>query len=153
MRWLRNGSGCRRAQALVEFILVFPMLLMFLAVVVDLGRLIHARLVMGEIVHDAARYASVRDPESGEMPSESSVRERAFEHLPPFLEHPNIIIDLQTEIAGQPAIVIKLESRVTPLIPLFSTVVGDSITLTESAFHPRRVERGAGSGGGGGDDS
>lgn len=144
-RWTR--PGCRRAQALVEFILVFPLLLMFLAICVDLGRLIHARLVMGEIVHDAARYAAVRDPDSGEMPSETSVRQRAFEHLPPFLEAPNIIIDLDHRLGGQAAIVIKLESRVTPLIPIFSTVVGDSITLTESAFHPRRESREGGEGG------
>lgn len=52
----------RRGQGLVEFGLTMPLLIMFLSLGIDFGRYISLKLALEFAVHDAARYAVLRNP-------------------------------------------------------------------------------------------
>lgn len=56
MKRLRSDE---RGQAITEFALVIPVLLLILMGVVEIGRIFHAYLVVEEAARDAARYVSV----------------------------------------------------------------------------------------------
>lgn len=54
-RWMSDERG----QAITEFALVIPVLLMVLMGVFEIGRICHAYLVVTEAARDAVRYVSV----------------------------------------------------------------------------------------------
>lgn len=56
---MKRLRSCERGQAITEFALVIPILLLLLMGVVELGRIFHAYLVVSETARDAARYLSV----------------------------------------------------------------------------------------------
>ena len=57
-------EGCERGSASVELVLVTPLLVLLMLVAVALGRLVDARLVVGDAAHQAARAASLARTES-----------------------------------------------------------------------------------------
>jgi Flp pilus assembly protein TadG len=50
----------RRGQALVEFALVFPLLMLLVFALVDLGRVVYTHNAMAEAAREAARWGSVQ---------------------------------------------------------------------------------------------
>lgn len=59
-----SRTGDERGSASVELVLVTPLLVLLMLVVVALGRLVDARLVVGDAAHQAARAASLSRTES-----------------------------------------------------------------------------------------
>jgi Flp pilus assembly protein TadG len=55
---LRHDQG--RGQALVEFVLVFPLMLLLLFGLIDIGRLVYANNALSEAAREGARYGSVQ---------------------------------------------------------------------------------------------
>lgn len=55
----------QRGVALVEFALILPFLLVLVAITTELGRAIHYYGVLAKSVREAARYLSVRAPNTG----------------------------------------------------------------------------------------
>ena len=56
--WRRRGRG--RGQALVEFSLVFPLMLLLVFGLIDLGRLVYTNNALSEAAREGARYGSVQ---------------------------------------------------------------------------------------------
>jgi Flp pilus assembly protein TadG len=54
------GKERGRGQALVEFALVFPLLLLLVFGLIDLGRLVYANNALSEAAREGARYGSVQ---------------------------------------------------------------------------------------------
>lgn len=66
-RWQRFCKKFRRderGQAMTEFALVLPILLLILMGIVEFGRIFHAYIVINEAARDAVRYVSVAASES-----------------------------------------------------------------------------------------
>ena len=63
MRRIRSLIAVHRGQALVEFALIAPMILLFLFVIVDFGIAMDRRIVLQHAVREGARYAAVHTNE------------------------------------------------------------------------------------------
>ena len=61
MRRLRHEQG----QAAVEFMLMFPFMLMLLLFIVEFGFILHAYISVVESAAEGARYAAVGNPPCG----------------------------------------------------------------------------------------
>lgn len=57
---LGRGAGGNRGQALVEFSLVFPLMLLLVFGLIDLGRLVYANNALAEAAREGARWGSVQ---------------------------------------------------------------------------------------------
>ena len=55
-----SGRNRSRGQALVEFSLVFPLMLLLLFGLIDLGRLVYTNNALSEAAREGARYGSVQ---------------------------------------------------------------------------------------------
>ena len=53
-----------RGQSLVEFALVLPVLALLLLGIIDVGRILSANLIVSQAARDAARYASIGQPDA-----------------------------------------------------------------------------------------
>lgn len=60
MRRRRPGQERSRGQALVEFSLVFPVFILLLFGLIDLGRLVYANNALAEAAREGARWGSVQ---------------------------------------------------------------------------------------------
>ena len=58
---IRNPNGSSRGQALVEFAIVFPFIVIFLFGIIDLGLMLNRRITLEHAVREGARYAAVHD--------------------------------------------------------------------------------------------
>lgn len=56
----RARGGRSRGQALVEFSLVFPMMMLLVFALIDMGRLVYANNALGEAAREGARWGSVQ---------------------------------------------------------------------------------------------
>jgi hypothetical protein len=73
-----------RGQAALEFLLMIPFLVLFLALLIDLGVMMYAQVSTANAVREGARYASVN---CGTLDcSEAVVRTRAHERSSGFLD-------------------------------------------------------------------
>lgn len=59
MQKLRSSSAAQRGQSLVEFALVFPMVILFLFAIVDFGIALDRRITLQHAIREGARYAAV----------------------------------------------------------------------------------------------
>ncbi len=57
---MRRGRGRARGQALVEFSLVFPLMLLLVFGLIDLGRVVYTNNALSEAAREGARYGSVQ---------------------------------------------------------------------------------------------
>lgn len=55
-----SHRGGKQGQALVEFSLVFPLMLLLIFGLIDLGRLVYANNALSEAAREGARYGSVQ---------------------------------------------------------------------------------------------
>lgn len=61
----RQARGVDRGSAAVEFILVLPVLLLILFAIVDLGRMLHAKIELAEAAREGVRAAALVDVDEG----------------------------------------------------------------------------------------
>jgi Flp pilus assembly protein TadG len=97
----------RRGQGLVEFALTLPLLIMFISLGVDFGRYIAMKLALEFAVHDAVRFATLRNPSpvagspeagNGGYPTDDQVRARFVALYPP--ELPAATVTFSTASVG-----------------------------------------------------
>ena len=60
-RWSANRRG-ERGQALAEFALVLPLVLLFIAGIIEMGRAWNIKEVVTDAAREGARYTVVQDP-------------------------------------------------------------------------------------------
>ena len=69
---LRRGS--LRAQELVEFALIFPVLMLFVFAIIDFGRVFHVLIAISNAAREGARYGIIHGiNQSGEPPNDSVI--------------------------------------------------------------------------------
>jgi Flp pilus assembly protein TadG len=68
MRRLRPSGRGSRGQTLVEFSLVFPLFILLLFGLIDLGRLVYASNAISEAAREGARWGSVQARSSSDLP-------------------------------------------------------------------------------------
>jgi Flp pilus assembly protein TadG len=73
VRWGRGIGVDARAQALVEFALVFPIFLLLLFGLIDVARFVYLNNAFNEAAREAARYGSVEQWQYGCPPGVSPV--------------------------------------------------------------------------------
>lgn len=117
-----NRSRFRRSrgQALVEFALVMPVALFLLVGTVDFGRFVISHSEAAGLCQDAARYGRQTDPETGNMRSVQSIKERIWSALPTGvtsadIEDLNIV--LSTNVAGLAATKVSIVYTTQCLMP------------------------------------
>ena len=58
---IRNPNGSSRGQTLVEFALIFPIIVILLFGIIDFGLMLNHRITLQHAVREGARYAAVHD--------------------------------------------------------------------------------------------
>jgi Flp pilus assembly protein TadG len=133
-RWLPG----RRAQALIEFCLVLPLLLVVLSIAVDLARYFHYQLVLEDIVTDAARYATVKDPSTGQFPSDSQVDSRIQTAFPPNLGSYTVSKNLNATVGTDAAVSIRISCQVKAFSLILDHLISNPFTIEAQAWQPKR---------------
>jgi hypothetical protein len=73
-RWA--PSTCRRGQALAEFALVLPLILLFIAAILEFARAWNIKQAVTDAAREGARYAVVMDPSMTVADVEQKIEER-----------------------------------------------------------------------------
>jgi len=76
---IRNPNGSSRGQTLVEFALVFPIIIILLFGIIDFGLMLSNRITLQHAVREGARYAAVHD---GCTDIQDRTKERAGNAIP-----------------------------------------------------------------------
>jgi Flp pilus assembly protein TadG len=136
MRVGRTRSS-RIAQALVEFVLVLPLLLLAMAVIVDLSRYIAVRLALESAARDAAQYAVSRGSATGQPVTASQVASRVSSTVPQWVGAVNVSSDLAATLAGDPAVRVTLSSPQFSFLPM-PALWSNPFPVAAIAWYPRR---------------
>lgn len=119
----RPRMSGRRGQALVEFALVMPVALLLLCGVTDFGRYIVAHAECSALCHDAARFASQINPETGEARTAASVVERVRSSPPQGVATADLVVTVNMDrvVDGFDAVEVGVEFDVLPLTAVAET--------------------------------
>jgi Flp pilus assembly protein TadG len=60
-KWFRGCRGDRRGQALAEFAIIMPLVLLFIAAIIEMGRAWNIKQVVTDAAREGARYAVVQN--------------------------------------------------------------------------------------------
>jgi hypothetical protein len=112
VRTRRNARG----SGLVEFVLTFPVMLFMLSLAIDVGRLIHLRLSLDQIAHDAARFAARKNPATGQYPSLDAVKQRVEARFPGWFKPYSLQAELATKAGSFDAVRCRLSCSVRPFL-------------------------------------
>jgi len=126
------------AQILVEFCLILPLLLLVLSVATDVVRYVHIRQVAEEVVTDAAMYAAIRSPITGNLPTAEQVDARIAGTFPGALGTCAVVKNLEAVVDGEPAVHISLSCQARPFCPALDRVLPSPFTIQAAAWYPRR---------------
>jgi Flp pilus assembly protein TadG len=128
----------RKGQGLVEFSMVVPLLLMFLAAIIDVGRFIHVQLVLEQLTADATRYAVVKDEATGTYPSSEQITARLDAEYPSLYRPYNCRINTSETVGTSQAVTCELSTSMRPFLLHLVGATGEGVTLSAAASHPRR---------------
>src|SRR5690606_32546407 len=128
----------RSAQGLVEFALVLPILMMFLAVVVDLGRFLHVQLMLEQLTADAAAYAIVKDEATGALPTAAEITARLANRYPAMFKPYAFDVNVAAKVDGDDAVTCSLSTSVRPFLLHVLGAKQQTYTLSAAAAQPRR---------------
>jgi TadE-like protein len=130
----RHARVGDQGSAAVEFILVLPVLLLILFAIVDLGRMLHAKIQLAEAAREGVRAAALVDVDEGEQTINDVVGGMAAD-----MDHPYGIDGCDGATPGQDATVTLTYhfEFVTPLAA-FAGFGGDGgdVELTQTALMP-----------------
>lgn len=141
----KNENG----QAMVEFALVLPILLLFIAGIIDFGWIFHNQLAANNASREAARYIAIHyyfDNMDGKTPDEvgsaENIAKAKIEENVTAVANINVenIDILGDDANGGEKIKVKFTGDVVILTPFLSTVLGDNI-YTIGAESTMRVEK------------
>ena len=128
----------RRAQALVEMALVLPVLVMFLALFVDVARFLHVQLMLEQVTSDAARYATVKDANTGAFPTAGDVTARVASNYPSAFLPYSLTVNLNGKVGTDAAVSCALSTTVNPFVLSAVGVAPHGVTLSSAATQPLR---------------
>lgn len=118
-----------RAQALVEFALTLPILILLVAIAVDFGREFSADLSLRDGAFAAARYAGMNPNDDAGIVKAAIAAAGGLQ-----LAAANVAISPPStppRHSGQ-AVTVTLSYRFQPLTPLLSTLLGGGLALSRS---------------------
>ncbi|WP_342776377.1 TadE family protein [Streptomyces armeniacus] len=90
---LRREARGERGSATVEMVAVTPLLILLALTVVGLGRLVDARLVVGDAAHQAARAASLARTENAARDAAHEAASTALRDARSSCTHPQVQLD------------------------------------------------------------
>jgi hypothetical protein len=145
LRRLLNRSGSRRAQSLVEFALILPLLLVLLLGGIDLGRVFFGSVALTNASRVGANYAALY-PDAWDSPGGNASQRQEFAaqirrdadkmhcDLPASLPAP--VFPSGKEI-GDPVLV-QLTCKFTLITPFMTTFLGGPLTVHAESTFPIR---------------
>ena len=122
----------------MEFALVVPVLMMFLAALIDVGRFLHVQLMLEQLASDAARYATIPDEQTGALPTAADVTARVDERYPALFKPYTLNVDVSGNLSGDAAVSCQLSTSVKPFLLQVLSSQQQSYTMYASATQPRR---------------
>lgn len=134
----RHETDRRKGQGLVEFVLIFPLLLLFLGVVVDVARFMEMRLTLSEVAHDAGRYAVIKNPVTGAFPTDQKVLSRITAQMPTGAPVPTVLMSSSATVNGEVAVSLRLTVAMTAFTPGVAAVFGGPALITTEIWYPKR---------------
>ena len=123
MRNIRSYLGNRRGQAMLEFALVLPVLILVLMGMLEFGRVMHEYMLVTEAARIGARAAVVNA-------NDATVRSQIMSAVPA-IESANITI-VRGANSGDP-VKVTVKGRVTIITPIIGAILPNPFTITESA--------------------
>jgi Flp pilus assembly protein TadG len=127
----------RRGQALVEFCLSLPLLLVCFCFVVDVARYLHVRVALEAVARDGAQYAVLKDPSTSQFPTDTQVDSRVAAAMPTWMGSYSLIRNLNASVGGDAAVSIRISTTMQAFIPV-PGVLPDPCTIVAEAWMPKR---------------
>lgn len=112
-------------QAMVEFALVLPILLLILCGIVDFGWIFGHQLLANNACREAARYTAVHYYDSS-TDDDQAVAKGIITSRAPSLNNPTVTL---TKVENKDTITISLTSKVKVLTPFLSTILGSEYNV------------------------
>lgn len=137
----RRGKGRDRGQSLVEFALIFPVLVVILLGIFDLGRVVFAYNSLTNAAREGARLGIVNQSETmiksraiaqGQMVDSDAAAVEVF--ISNSTSAPDDD-DCATAVRVACTVLVRYESDFVAITPIISTLVG-TITLTAESVEP-----------------
>jgi Flp pilus assembly protein TadG len=150
-RRLSDRNPVRSGQALVEFVIVLPILFLMMVIIIDFGRALYIQTALQNGAREGARFGSVHPVwvTSADHANPDNISYRASTEPGATVASSNITVtcttpggvtsDASTNRAGYVScsvsggrVEVKVTAQFAPLTPVVSGIVGSSITLTGS---------------------
>jgi len=118
---------------------MFPIFLLLFTGVLDLGRMMLVHMRVGQILDDAAQYATTRRPTTGEYPGETHVRERIEARMVAELPWTTYVLSARFDatLEGESAVHLLMETHIQHqgFLPLPSG--RSALTVRTQVWQPR----------------
>ena len=142
-------SGTSHGQSLVEFALVLPVLLLLLVITVDFGRAYLGWVTLNNVVREAANFAaenptawSITSTNPGSLTAYTNLITNDAAGIDCALPNPLPAPVFPNGADGQNGIgtpaTVTITCRFSPITPIISSVLGNSVPITASAAFPIR---------------
>jgi len=128
---IKNEDG----QAMVEFALILPILLLILCGIIDFGWIFSNQLLADAACKEAVRYTAIHYYDSSSDDDQAIAAEIVAEKAPT-LNAPTVTIAVSS---GDDSVTVHVTSPISVITPLISIFVPDG-TLTVSAEYVMRLE-------------
>jgi Flp pilus assembly protein TadG len=112
-------------QAMVEFALMLPVLLLFLCGILDFGWIFGNELLASNSTREAARYTAIHYYDST-TDDDKAIAASIIAASMPSLNNPVITLD---KPAGTEVITLSLKGEIPVLTPFLSAILGENFTI------------------------
>ncbi|MDD4583790.1 MAG: TadE/TadG family type IV pilus assembly protein [Eubacteriales bacterium] len=116
---LKNEEG----QAMVEFALVLPVLILILGGIIDFGWIFGNQLLANNACREATRYTAIHYTDSDPAASETAATD-IVANFAPLLKNPNVSLTKDGE-----KVTIDVTSNIEVLTPILSSILGDTYSI------------------------
>ena len=137
IKFLSRLKKDQKGQALVEFALILPILILLVMGIIEFGIIYHTQLVLDNASREGARAGVLQQRgEEDSASSDDKIKEVIFDRAATLdrdkLEQGiNISPDFGDRRVGVP-LKVELTYEVNPFTPVISNIIGDSIELNSS---------------------
>lgn len=123
MRWIRRLLQNNRGQAMVEFALVLPVLLLILGAIIEYGRVFNETLTVTAAAREGARAAAVGDDGPATALGFAAAIDRG---------KLTATVVPAAPVRGQP-VTVTVKNPVPITFPVITAILGDSVTVSGTA--------------------